>query len=133
MPKSGFFFDSVIRQKQIIEEELDYKENLEEYKIISDGELSFLKGGVERLYQKTDYAILGSVASSGFGDIAFIPGPMLKNPKGIRDIEEWYVSLYKRKEYVKKVFQGQLEIALENYKKIFEYIGNKINIVAARG
>jgi hypothetical protein len=31
--------------------------------------------------------------SSGFGDIAFVPGPALKDPKGIRDIEEWYISL----------------------------------------
>lgn len=32
-----------------------------------------------------------TIASSGFGDTAFVPGMSLKNPKGIRNIEECYI------------------------------------------
>ncbi len=76
---------------------------------------------------------MGLIASSSFGDIAIVPGPMLKNPKGIRDIEEWYVSTHIRKDYVKKVFEGQLEIALENYKKVNDAIGEMIDIAFVSG
>ena len=32
------------------------------------------------------------VPGTAFGDIALVPGTFLKHPKGIRDVEEWYVS-----------------------------------------
>jgi len=77
--------------------------------------------------------VLGMVASSSFGDIAFVPGPMLKKPRGIRDIEEWYISTITRKDYIKNVFAGQLETALENYKRINESIGKMIDVVFVSG
>ena len=133
MPVKGFFFDSIIRQKPIIEEKLDFKDNLEEFALLSDGDIDFLKEEVQKLYNNNEYAVMGMVASSGFGDIAFVPGPMLKDPRGIRDIEEWYVSTFTRKDYIKKVFAGQLEIALENYRKVNEAIGKVIDVVYVSG
>lgn len=69
-----------------------------------------MKNKVNHLYDCTEYSIMGSICYSGFGDIAFIPGPMLKDPKGIRDITEWYISLISRKNYIRKVFDGQLRL-----------------------
>ena len=43
--------------------------------------------------------------------------PFLKHPKGIRDIEEWYVSTLTRPDYVHAVFERQCEIALANLAK----------------
>ncbi len=133
MPSKGFFFDSIIRQKEIVEEELNPEDNLEEYSLISKKDLNYLKKQAENVYNNTEYAVMGVIGSSGFGDIAFVPGPMLKNPKGIRDVEEWYVSTCTRKDYVKKVFGGQFEIAIENYKRIFKAIGNIIDMVYVSG
>ncbi|MGM0365562.1 MAG: uroporphyrinogen decarboxylase family protein [Actinomycetota bacterium] len=133
MPAKGFFFDSIIRQKEIDDTNLNPKDNLEEFSLLDEKDLKYLKQEADKLYNCTDYAIVGTVASSGFGDIAFVPGPMLKDPKGIRDVEEWYVSLYTRQEYVKKVFSGQLEIALENYRRINEIIREKIDVVFISG
>jgi len=133
MPSKGFFFDSIERQKKIVEEELDPEDNLEEYKLISKKDLDYLKNKADNIYNNTQYAIMGVIGSSGFGDIAFVPGPMLKDPKGIRGVEEWYVSTYTRRDYVKKVFSGQFDIAIENYKRIYEAIGNTIDTVYISG
>jgi len=133
MPSKGFFFDSIIRQKEIVEEELKPEDNLEEYSLISKKDLNYLKEQAENVCNNTEYAVMGVTGSSGFGDIAFVPGPMLKKPKGIRDVEEWYVSTCTRKDYVKKVFEGQFEIAIENYKRIFKAVGNIIDTVYVSG
>jgi hypothetical protein len=133
MPSKGFFFDAIERQKDIIEDKLDPKDNLEEYKLISKKDLDYLKDRAEDINNNTGYAVMGVIGSSGFGDIAFVPGPMLKDPKGIRGVEEWYVSTHTRRDYVKKVFSGQFDIAIENYKSIYEVIGNTIDVVYISG
>ncbi|MBN1299386.1 MAG: methyltransferase [Actinobacteria bacterium] len=133
MPSKGFFFDSIIRQKNPIEDHLNPEDNLEEWNLISKEELDYLKMRADYFYNNTGYGIMGALCYSGFGDIAFVPGPMLKDPKGIRDIEEWYISLFKRKDYIKKVFDGQLEIALENYKRINEALGDIIDVIFISG
>lgn len=133
MPAKGFFFDSIIRQKEIKEERLDPEDNLEEFQLITEKDLYYLRREAENLYNNTQYAVLGMIGNSSFGDIALVPGPMLKDPKGVRDVEEWYVSIYTRKKYIKKVFKGQCEIAIETYKKVYDTIGNKIDVVYASG
>lgn len=133
MPKGGFFTDSIIRQKKLDDNHLDPDDNLEEFTIFTDNDVAYLKEELKRINNENYYATIGMITNSGFGDIAFVPGPMLKDPKGIRDIEEWYVSTFTRKNYVKKVFAGQLEVALENYRIINEEIGNLIDVVHVSG
>lgn len=133
MTAGGFFFDALVRQKLLDEYELDPNDNIEEFGLLRKDDIDYLKSELEKLRVDNEYAVLGAVASSGFGDIALVPGPMLKDPKGIRDIEEWYVSTNTRRDYMKKVFQGQLEVALENYKKVNEFLGDLIDIVYVSG
>lgn len=133
MPYKGYYFDNIIRQEKIDEDNLNIEDNLEEFKLLSDEELEFIKKVVDERYNNTEYAVIGSIVSSGFGDIALVPGPTLKNPKGIRDIAEWYISIVARKEYVYKVFDKQCEIALENYKRINNIVGKKLDVVFVTG
>ena len=35
---------------------------------------------------------MANFGGTAFGDIALVPGPWLKHPKGIRDVAEWYMS-----------------------------------------
>ena len=133
MPERGFYFDLIIRQEKIIDNNLNIEGNLEEFKIINDAELKYIKSKAQQLYTDTEYSIFASLVLSGFGDIALVPGPTLKNPKGIRDITEWYISLITRKEYIKKIFEKQCEIALENYKRINDFAGKMIDIVFISG
>ena len=57
----------------------------------------------------------------------------MKHPKGIRDVEEWYVSLVTRKEYIKDVFAGQTERVIKNLEKIYQAVGNKVHLIFMDG
>ena len=133
MPQGGFYFDSVVRQPPIIEEQLDPNDNLEEFGPISDGDLAYFQEEAERLSRDTDKAILANFGGTGFGDIALIPAPWLKSPKGIRDIAEWYMSTVARRDYVYKVFEGQCSLALDNLEKIYSVVGDRIQIIFVSG
>ncbi|MGI6566455.1 MAG: uroporphyrinogen decarboxylase family protein [Limnochordia bacterium] len=133
MPKGGFYFDAIVRQDPIDDDKLNPEDNIEEFKPISDWELEHLKAEVERLYNETDKAIVGSFGGTSFGDIALVPAPQLKYPKGIRDIEEWYMSTVTRKEYVREVFERQCEIALGNLAKVHKVVGDMVSAVFVTG
>lgn len=133
MPKRGYYFDLTARQGEIDDDSLDLNDNLEEFKVISNAEIEYIKKEAKRLYENTGYSIVASLVLSGFGDIALVPGPTLKNPKGVRDISEWYMSLASRKEYVRKIFEHQCEISIENYRRIYNAVGNIIDVVFVTG
>lgn len=133
MPKGGFYFDSIVRQPPFDDEHLDPAENLEEFQPLNDEELLHLKTESERLFTGTDKALVLSLGGMSFGDIALVPGPTLKNPKGIRDIEEWYISTVTRKDYVREVFERQCEIALNNLPKIYASVGDRPTVAWISG
>jgi hypothetical protein len=133
MPAGGFYFDAIVRQPEFNEADLDPAHNLEEFKPVSPEELDYYKREANRLYTQTDKAILGNFGGTGFGDIALVPGIQLKEPKGIRDMEEWYMSTVTRREYVWQVFEKQCEIGLENLKQIHAQVGEKITVLFVTG
>ena len=114
MPKDGYFFDAIVRQPPIVEAELDPADNTEEFGLLSAEELAWYARRIEELHAGTEQGIILTLPGTAFGDIALVPAPWMKNPKGIRDIEEWYVSTVARKDYVRKVFEKQCEIGLKN-------------------
>ena len=133
MPKGGFYFDAIVRQPPIDDDKLNVEDNLEEFGPISDDDLKYLRTEAERLYTGTDKAILASFGGTAFGDIALVPAMWLKNPKGIRDIEEWYVSTKIRRDYVYRIFERQCEIGLENLKKIHDVVGERVTAAFVTG
>ncbi|MFO7871240.1 MAG: uroporphyrinogen decarboxylase family protein [Kiritimatiellia bacterium] len=128
MPEGGFFFDTIIRQEPIDEEKLDPKDNLEEFGPASDEELQHMARESEKA-AKTGCGVIANFGNTGFGDIALVPGPFLKKPKGIRDVAEWYMSTAGRKDYVRAVFDKQLEYALQNLPKFKEAAGDRIHVL----
>ncbi len=128
MPKSGFFFDAVIRQETIIEEEMDVEKNLEEFGLISDKDLEHWRVEVDKAYF-SGKAVIAAFGGTALGDIALVPGMNLKAPKGIRDVAEWYMSTATRPDYIKNIYERQAEIAIENLRRIFSVVGNKVNAV----
>jgi hypothetical protein len=133
MPKGGYYFDSIIRQKPIDEAKLNPADNLEEFTVISEEDLAYYERNANELYESTDLAIAMGLPGMAFGDIAHVPAPGFKDPKGIRDIEEWYISTVSRREYVKEVFAGQTEIAIKNLKRIYQAVGDKVHVVFVDG
>jgi hypothetical protein len=133
MPKGGFYFDAVVRQDPIDENNLCVEDNLEEFSLISDEDLNYFEAEAERLYTQTDKAIVASFGGTAFGDIALVPAMWLRHPKGIRDIQEWYMSTLIRKDYIYSLFEKQCEIALKNLEKIYSVVGNKICVTFLTG
>jgi hypothetical protein len=125
MPKGGFYFDPIFRQLPIDEGNLKAEDNLEEFGPLSDAELEHFEREALRLYTETDKAIILNLGTFSLGDIAKVPGQMLKNPKGIRSADEWYISLTARRGYVYKVFERQTEINLANLERIHRAVGNR--------
>jgi len=133
MPAGGFYFDAIVRQRHFDENQLDPADNLEEFLSITPEELAYYEVEANRLFTQTDKAILGNFGGTGFGDIALVPAIQLKDPRGIRDMEEWYMSSLTRRDYVWQVFEKQCEIGLENLQRIYERIGEKISVVYVSG
>ena len=128
MPKGGYFFDCIIRQPPLDEDELDPEDNLEEYGPVSQEELDSLARAT-RDAEATGLGVMASLGGTGLGDIAFIPGPSLKHPRGIRDVAEWYVSTCNRQDYIHKIFERQCEIALANLERVAAVMGSTVQAV----
>ncbi len=128
MPKDGDFFDTIVRQQPIVDEELNPEDNLEEFGPLSDIDRAHFRGQAERV-RGAGRAVVANVGGTAFGDIALVPAPFLKNPKGIRDIAEWYMSTASRKDYIHKVFETQCEFALANLEIIKNEIGDVIDVL----
>jgi hypothetical protein len=128
MPRTGYFFDAVIRQEPIVEEQLDPGDNLEEFSLVSDNDLVHWKKTAESA-RATGKAVIAGLGGTALGDIALVPGLQLKRPKGIRDVAEWYMSTVLRPDYIKTVFEKQIDIAVENFSRLHKVIGDNIDVV----
>jgi hypothetical protein len=132
MPKSGYFFDALDRQQPIDDSMLRVEDNLEEFGHITEPELDYWKAQVSSL-ENNSKAIVASLGGTALGDIALVPAINLKNPKGIRGVEEWYISTLIREDFIKEIYDRQTDIAIENLKLLNEVIGNKIDVVFTCG
>ena len=128
MPKSSFFFDAVSRQQPIDESKLDPMDNLEEFDPISDEDLNYWKKAVANV-KDSGKAIIANMGGTAFGDIALVPGLNLKNPKGIRDVAEWYMSVIMRPDYIHEIFEKQSDNAIANLQKFHNTVGNDIDAI----
>jgi Uroporphyrinogen-III decarboxylase len=132
MPKTGYFFDAIDRQQPIDDSMLKVEDNLEEFGHITEPELEYWKDQVANL-DNNSKAVVASLGGTALGDIALVPAINLKNPKGIRGVEEWYISTLIREDFVKEIYSRQTDIAIENLKLLHEVIGNKIDVVFTCG
>jgi len=133
MPKGGFYFDTIVRQEPIDDATLKVEDNLEEFTPISDDDLQYFASEADRLSRQSDRAILASFGGTAFGDIALVPAPWMKRPKGIRDIAEWYMSLITRREFIREVFARQADIAIANLERLWQAVGDRADIIYMSG
>lgn len=132
MPAASYFFDTIVRQPPLDEAALDPADNLEEFGPITEADLAHFAAEADRV-GGTGYGVVATFGGTAFGDIALVPAPFLTHPKGIRDIEEWYVSTVTRREYVHAVFSRQLEQALANLERLHAVVGDAVDVVFVCG
>ena len=128
MPVGGYFFDAILRQNHFDENNLNPEDNLDEFGYISDEDLSYFEKQAKELSKKGK-AVVAGFGGTSFGDIAFVPAPQMKDPRGIRDITEWYISTAIRQDYIHEIFTKQAEIALANLQKIQPLVGDLIDVI----
>jgi hypothetical protein len=128
MPNGGYFFDNIIRQPPIDDDKLDPADNLEEFRLLSETQVDYFEAEARRA-RATGRAVVASFGGTGFGDIAAVPGAGLKHPRGIRDVTEWYISINTRRDYVRRVFERQCEIALANLELLARRLGGLVDVV----
>ena len=134
MPRGGFYFDPLVRQEPIDQKHLDPQEWVEnQYSLLTEEDLGYLEKTVDHLYKNTDLAIVNCFGQGGFGDIALVPGPGVKHPKGIRDPQEWYVAHLEYPDYIKGIFELQCRIALKNLELLYQAVGDKIEAIVVSG
>ena len=132
MPKGFHFFDAIIRQNHFDEDHLDPQDNLEEFSPVTEGDLDAIAADVKEA-RATGRAVIAAFGGTALGDIAVVPAPFLKDPRGIRDVTEWYVSTKSRRDYIHRIFEKQTEIALANLAAIHGRIGEAIDAVVLCG
>ncbi len=134
MPAGGYFFDATVRNEPVMDEStLNPEDNLEEFSPIGDEELAIIARRAEELYATTDKALFCTFGGLTFGDIALVPATFLKRPRGIRDLSDWYMSTLMRSDYIKAVFDRQCEIAIENLRRLYAAVGDRISVIATNG
>ncbi len=132
MPKTGYFFDSIVRQGEIDEDNLDVADNMEEFGLMTPAEESYWKKEAARL-RGSDHAVVTHLNGTGLGDIALVPAPFLKKPKGVRDIAGWYMTVAANPGFVGKLFDRQVEVAIENLHRLHAIAGDVIDVVVVCG
>jgi hypothetical protein len=133
MPAGGYFFDAIMRQGPLDETKLDPTDNTEEFELVADAEIEHYRRLAERLATTTDKAVFCTFGGLTFGDIALVPATFLRRPKGIRDVEEWYVSTASRPDYIKAVFERQAEVAIHNLERLQAAIDGRVAILQTNG
>lgn len=133
MPEGGYFFDSVPRQEPIDEDHLDPRDNMEEFGLLSEADLAHYRQVRQRFEASPSFGAVTIMPGTGFGDIALVPGPWMKHPKGIRDVTEWYVSIQARPEYIQAIFEHQCRIALQNVNTLIDILGDVPQVAMVTG
>lgn len=133
MPKTGYFFDTIERlDPDFDEDNLDLEDNLEEFGPMSKEEENYWIGQAEK-WRGSDRAISVHLNGTCLGDIALVPAPFLKNPKGVRGVADWYMLSADEPEFLQKLFDRQAEIALQNMEKLYKIAGDLIDVVVVCG
>ena len=132
LPPGGLYFDLIERQEPLNDNELNPQDNLEEYVEVSDAELTYFKKEAEAA-RKTGKAVYCNFGRFTIGNHAYIAGPSLKHPKGIRSIQEWFMAAVSEPEYVEEVFEKATDITIRNLEKYYKAVGENIDILMVCG
>lgn len=132
MPSGCYFINATERQAYVDDAVINPTDNLEEYGDLSEEELLYFTNLVNRA-ASTGKAVVAGFGGTALGDIAFIPGMGLSDPKGIRNVAEWYMSTVMRQNYIHVLFEKQTDIAIRNYERLWNAVGDKVDVVFTCG
>lgn len=132
MPASGVYFDNILRAEDWDEDDWNLEDNLEEFEVFSDQELAYLKDQVDAMGQ-TDLVVTSCITGHTGGgtclaDHSMIEGPMLREPKGLRNLQDFYMCTASDPESLQELFERETDIGLQNLKRIHDLVGDSIDV-----
>ena len=133
MPVGSYFFDAIETGGQAGYDQLNPKDNAEEFGILSPEDVAHFASLAKQFHAETGYGIYMTLPGMAFGDIALVPAPWMKRPRGIRGVEEWYLATLAYPDYVKRVFEIQCEVALKNIELLARAVGDLVQVVFVSG
>lgn len=134
LPKNGIFFDNIDRAPEFDEDNLTPVEDFrEQYTVVPQKTVDYWEKASRELYENTDYSIMGVLGGMGLGDSAELPGPFLKAPRGIRDMQSWMIALAAFPDYIHSVFELQTEVMLKNLELYHSAVGERIDSIFISG
>lgn len=139
MPKGGYFFDNLDHFSEpfdmdMDEEDMTPREDFrEDFQVATDEDARYWENEAQKLYTETDYAIMGILGGAGLGDAAWVPGPTVKHPKGIRRFPDWLMAMAAYPDYLEEVFSMQTDVMLKNLEIYKEAVGERIQVVWISG
>lgn len=128
MPANGYFFDAIIRQQPIDEDRLVLEDNLEEFGPVDGATLAHFRTHAEHA-ARTGKGVYATMPGTALGDIALVPATFLKRPRGVRDVEAWYMLLATNPGFVADIFDHQTDLAIENLRVIHGAVGDAIDVL----
>ncbi len=134
MTYDGSFFDNIERCRDYDGDLLNgVKDFKDDFSVVTQEDARHWENTSKALYENTDYGLVGVLGGGGLGDVATIPGPYIKKPKGIRTVEEWMLAHALYPNYIKEVFAYQTEIMLKNLEIYKQAVGDRIQVVWVSG
>ena len=134
MPAGGFFFDNIERSPEPDWDNLTPIEDFKgDYRVAGDEEARHWERESVRLWEETDCGVIGLCGGAGFGDMAWLAGPFLEHPRGIRKMEDWLVAHVTDPDYITEIFDYQLDICLKNLEIYRQAVGERIQAVWLSG
>ncbi len=133
MPEGGYFFDAIIRQEPLDPDNLRVEDNTEEFGLLSEADLAYYRHKVTWFEERASSGSVLVIPGTAFGDIALVPAPWLKHPKGIRDIAEWYMATKANRNHVHRIFETQCAFALRNLETLIDLFGDRIQVALITG
>lgn len=133
MPKTGYFFDTIERiDPDFDEDNPKVEDNLEEFGLMGASEEKYWTDQAE-IWRGCDRAVSVHLNGTCLGDIALVPAPFLKHPKGVRGVADWYMLTAENPDHVAEIFDRQAEIAVKNMEKLAAIAGDVIDVVVVCG
>ena len=133
MPKTSYFFDSLNRQQPYDETRLDLEANCEEFAVIGTEEVEHFARQSRLSFDDTTAGIYMTLPGTAFGDIALVPAPWMKHPRGIRGVEDWYMLTVTDPDFVRRIFERQCEAAVRNIELLATAVGDRVQVVFVSG
>ena len=117
-----------------MEEELDPKVFADQtFRLYTDEELRDLETTSKFVYENTGSSLVGGFLGASFSRMTETMGPYILEPKGIRDPEEWFVSLLTRKDYVRDIHSYQFEIGMKNLELYRQAVDDRLDVIVMSG